>query len=215
MNPDFALVLHFLIAQPTKTDADYLVKTARDIGARAVSGSPLLQEACQKYTIFLAPNQDGQQLTADKAIEQMVKNRQQGKRTIIDLPVEADGQFSPASKSLLATINRWMHLFGHAFNEGQPTDLTVDQDGFILENRHASYQKYVFLKEPLPEQITVSGLKQEPRRVEWIDQRQEQAFTYQQGKLVIALKKPSHHFSWQLLRLQAHRPEDDLKTTKF
>lgn len=215
MNPDFALVLQFLIDPKTKIDADYLVKTARDIGARAVTGSPALKKACQKYTLFLAPVTDGEELTADNAIAIMVQNRRHGQRTVINIPVQEDGHFSPASQKLLATINDWMHLFGHAFNEGRPAKLKLDQPGFVLENRYAPYQKYVFLKKPLPQQILITGLSQKPARVEWIDQRQQLDFAFREGKLTITLTAPKNHFSWQVLRIQAHRPEDDLPTTKF
>ena len=37
MNPDFAIVLNYQLND--KADADFLVKTARDIGARAVMTS--------------------------------------------------------------------------------------------------------------------------------------------------------------------------------
>lgn len=215
MNPDFAIVLNFKISNEDNTDLDFLVKTARDIGARAVSGSDNFKAACDKYTIFLAQEDDGQDLTADQVIETMVQNRKNGQSTVINIPVNEDGKFSDKTSQLLQTINNWMHMFGHAFNEGAPSSLTVDQDGFILVNRHADYQKYVFLKEPLPQKVTISGLAQEPNRVEWIENRKDLDFTFKDGKLKINLTKPDDSFVWQVLRIQAHRPEDDIKETKF
>lgn len=214
MNPDFAIVLNFKISNEDNTDLDFLVKTARDIGARAVSGSNKLKAACDKYTIFLT-QENGQDLTADQVIETMVQNRKNGQRTVINIPVNEDGKFSDETTQMLQAINNWMHMFGHAFNEGTPSALTVDQDGFILENRHADYQKYVFLKEPLPQKVTVSGLSQEPNRVEWIENRTHLDFTFKDGKLEITLTKPDDNFVWEVLRIQAHRPEDDIKETKF
>lgn len=214
MNPDFAIVLNFKISNEDNTDLDFLVKTARDIGARAVSGSNKLKAACDKYTIFLT-QENGQDLTADQVIETMVQNRKNGQRTVINIPVNEDGKFSDETTQMLQAINNWMHMFGHAFNEGTPSALTVDQDGFILENRHADYQKYVFLKEPLPQKVTVSGLSQEPNRVEWIENRTDLDFTFKDGKLEITLTKPDDNFVWEVLRIQAHRPEDDIKETKF
>lgn len=178
MNPDFALVLNFKLSKKENVDPDFLVKTARNIGARAVSGSELLKGACSKYTIFLAKTSAGQNLTAASVIDAMATNRKNGKPTTINIPVNNTGKFDEATEKLLKTINDWMHMFGHAFNEGKESALTVDQDGFVLENRHAPYQKYVFLEHPLPEQITVTGLDQEPNRVEWIEKRVDLDFNF-------------------------------------
>lgn len=214
MNPDFALVICFSLARQEKFDPDFLVRTARNIGARAVSGSSKLKEACQKYTIALVPAQKAEDLTATQVIDRMVKNRQQGKATLINLPLDKNGALTAESKALCHTINQWMHMFGHAFNEGKISTLTADH-GFVLENRHAPYQKYLFLKEPLPSQITVKGLTKEPNRVEWIENRQDLTFAFKNQLLSIKLTKPTSSFTWQVLRIQAHRPEDDIKTTKF
>lgn len=215
MNPDYALILNFKLNDTKNIDADALVKKARDIGARAVSGSDLLKEACAKYTIFLANEENGQDLTKDNVIETMVENRKNDKATIINIPVNENGDFDDETQDMLDTINNWMHMFGHAFNEGKPSKLTTDQDAFVLENRHASYQQYVFVKSPIPEKITISGLNQEPNRVEWIEHRSELKLDFKDNKLIINLEKPDDEFTWQVLRIQAHRPEDDIAETKF
>ncbi len=214
MNPDFALVICFPLAQQEKYDPDFLVKTARNIGARAVSGSPQLKAACQKYTIALIPAHKGESLSSQQVIDRMVRNRQQGKATFISVNLKENGDLTEQSQTLCRTINQWMHLFGHAFNEGAISQLRVDH-GFVLTNRHANYQKYVFLKEPLPARIKLRGLKKEPNRVEWIANRQDLAFHFENGLLTITLTKPAVSAPWQVLRIQAHRPEDDLKSTKF
>lgn len=214
MNPDFAIVLNYQLND--KADADFLVKTARDIGARAVmtrSQNDDFKEACAKYTIFLANAENGADLTSDNVIDTMVNNRKNSKATIINVPVE-NGTFSVKIQEMIDTINSWMHQFGHAFNEGHPCTLT-SSDGFILENRHANYQKYVFLQSPLPEKIVVEGLDEEPNRVEWIEHRTDLDFVYKNKKLTINLIKPDDEFTWQVLRIQAHRPEDDILETKF
>lgn len=214
MNPDFALVLNFKF-NGNNYDPDFLVKTARNIGVRAVSGSDKLKAACQKYTIFLASPQKGQNLKADNVLTAMMANKKADKATVINVSVDPAGHFSEASKQLFKVINNWMHLFGHAFNEGQPSSLSVSPTGFVLENRHAVYQKYIFLKKPLPAKITVKGLVQKPSRVEWIADRIPLAFSFQAGELKIELTKPAQDLSWQGLRIQTHRPEDDLTSTKF
>lgn len=213
MNPDFAMVLNFKLKEG-HYDPDFLVKTARNIGARAVSGSEELKAACQKYTICLAQPQSGQDLKADNVLAAMMSNKKAGKATIINVPVETNGQFSEPLKQMFRVINSWMHLFGHAFNEGRVSHLSVSPTGFVLENRHAPYQKYVFLND-FPAEITIQGLTQEPNRVEWIANRAALAFNFQAGKLKIGLTKPKLDFPWQVLRIQAHRPEDDLANTKF
>lgn len=138
----------------------------------------------------------------------MVNNRKNGEATIINIPVN-DGKFDEATQKLLDTINSWMHQFGHAFNEGKPSPLTVS-DGFILENRHADYQKYVFLKD-IPAKIVVEGLDKEPNRVEWIEHRTELDFAMKDGKLTINLIKSDDVFDWNVLRIKL----TVLKTTLF
>ncbi|ALJ23106.1 hypothetical protein AO203_03860 [Lactobacillus gallinarum] len=214
MNPDFAIVLNFKING--NADADFLVKTARNIGAHAVMTNAQkddFEKACSKYTIFLAYEADGIDLNGDDVIDTIVNNRQNGKNTIINIPV-TDGKFDDATQKLLDTINSWMHLFGHALSEGKHSNLETD-NGFILENRHADYQKYVFVKRPLPEKIVVSGLTQEPNRVEWIDHRTDLDFAFKDSKLTINLTEPESDLAWQVLRIQAHRPEDDIIHTEF
>lgn len=213
MNPNFALILNYKVDN-SDFDPDFLVKTARNIGARAVSGDPSLKAACQKYTIAYLDQVKGQTLTAQTAINTIVENRKDQQATIIDLPVH-NGNFDEKSKQLLETINNWMHMFGHALNESTKSLLSVDQEGFVLENRYAPYQKYVFLKKPLANEITISGLEKEPNRVEWIENRIDLKFNYHDGKLKIALTEPDQQFEWEVLRIQAHRSEDDLEETKF
>ena len=146
MNPDFAIILNFDLQQANEFDADLLVKTARNIGVRAVSGGEALAAACQKYTIALIAKPEGVHLNSfSSVIDELVANRFEGKTTIIDIPVNEDGTFSEASQELFTALNDWMHMFGHALNEGEISNLVSDH-GHILKNRHANYQEYVFLK---------------------------------------------------------------------
>ena len=214
MNPDFAIVLNFNLNDAKNVDIDSLVKKARDIGVRAISANSDFQEACDKYTIKLVDEPEGENLTTDNVIDTMVENRKNGKKTIINLNLE-DGDISASDEEMLERINSWMHMFGHAFNESTASKLTVDQDGFILENRHANYQKYIFLKNPLLEKITVEGLEEEPNRVEWIENRVDLKFSYKDKKVEIELTKIDDEFDWEVVRIQAHRPEDDILETKF
>ncbi|MDF7638123.1 hypothetical protein PT285_01555 [Lactobacillus sp. ESL0791] len=218
MNPDFAIVLNFKLKNAKNIDFDSLVKTARDIGARAISADTKaanFKKACAKYTIHLLNSTYGTNLNAANVIDTMMASRQNGQPTIINIEIEEDGKIAAAAKETLKVVNSWMHMFGHAFNEGQLSSLTVDHDGFILENRHMPYQKYIFLKSPLPEKVMVNGLEQDPNLIEMIEKRIEPKFTFKNGQLEIVLDQPNNSFSWQVVRIQAHRPEDDIKETKF
>ena len=59
MNPDFAIILNFKTT--SDFDADFLVTTARNIGARAVmrSDPTAFKEACETYTSFFADEHAG------------------------------------------------------------------------------------------------------------------------------------------------------------
>ena len=226
MNPDFAIVLNFKLKNAKGVDADFLVKTARNIGARAIATDAFktdFEQACRKYTIALVPTESvqyGCKLSATNTVEQLVLQRKAGKNTVIDIPITDDGNLLAETKALLAQINNWMHLFGHAFNEGEPCNLTIsniDEDnGFVLQNRHMHYQKYVFIKTPLPEILEIQGLTSEPNRIEMVAQRTELDFTFAGNELTINLKNaPKSDFTWQVIRIQEHRPEDDIKETKY
>ncbi|AWN32897.1 MULTISPECIES: hypothetical protein [Lactobacillus] len=224
MNPDFAIVLNFKLKNAKDVDADFLVKTARNIGARVIAADaniPDFKKACAKYTISLIekPTQ-GTDLTATDVIDRLVLNRKAGAKTIINVPVTEDGKLAPETELMLKQINNWMHIFGHAFNESEPCTLKVgnvaEDSCFILQNRHAKYQKYIFVKTPLPETIKIIGLTAKPNRIELIDQRTELEFEFSNNELTIDLTNSNKNdYDWQIIRIQEHRPEDDIKETKF
>ena len=224
MNPDFAIVLNFKLKNAKDVAADFLVKTARNIGARVIAADaniPDFKKACAKYTISLIekPTQ-GTDLTATDAIDRLVLNRKAGEKTIINVSVTEDGKLAPETELMLKQINNWMHIFGHAFNESEPCALKVgnvaEDSCFILQNRHAKYQKYIFVKAPLPETIKITGLTAKPNRIELIDQRTELEFGFSNNELTIDLTNSNKNdYDWQIIRIQEHRPEDDIKETKF
>ena len=224
MNPDFAIVLNFKLKNAKDVAADFLVKTARNIGARVIAADadiPDFKKACAKYTISLMekPTQ-GTDLTATDVIDRLVLNRKAGAKTIINVSVTEDGKLAPETELMLKQINNWMHIFGHAFNESEPCTLKVgnvaEDSCFVLQNRHAKYQKYIFVKAPLPETIKITGLTAKPNRIELIDQRTELEFEFSNNELNIDLTNSNKSdYDWQIIRIQEHRPEDDIKETKF
>lgn len=221
MNLDFAIILNFKLKSAKDVDVDFLVKTARNIGARVVAADAMQEafsQACSKYTIAWTPAQEGLNLTAANAVDALVLKRKAGQQAIINIPVTSDGQFSSETAATLAEINKWMHIFGHAVNEGEPCNVKVTNvsSSFVLQNRHENYQKYVFIKAPLAKEIKVAGLTAEPNRVEMIAKRVEPKFTYQNDALLVDLTNiATNNFTWQILRIQEHRPEDDIKETKY
>ena len=223
MNPDFAIVLNFKLKSAKDVDADFLVQTARNIGARAVSvdaHQTAFKKACAKYTIALVDAEtikESCDLVPADPIAKLVANRKDGQKTIINIPVTDNGKLSSETETMLKQINNWMHLFGHAFNEGEPCTLKAAQNNaFVLQNRHVHYQKYLFVKAPLPEAIKVQGLANKPNRIEMIEHRTELDFTFADNELSINLKDvPESDFACQVIRIQEHRPEDDIKETKY
>lgn len=210
INPDFAIILNF---NPTgaNVNADALVRRARDIGARAVSGREELKAACEKYTIAYLPDQAGQHYKADEVVDALLAARKAGQALVVDV----DGE-DEADQAALDALNAWMHKFGHAVNEGQESDLSADAaEAFVLTNRRAPYQAYLFLKSPYPAEVKVTGLTEAPNRIEWIDGREECEFVFENRVLTVQLKKQESPFAWQLVRIQGHRAEDDIAETKF
>ena len=211
MNPDFAIVLNFKLKNAKDVAADFLVKTARNIGARVIAADaniPDFKKACAKYAISLIekPTQ-GTDLTATDAIDRLISNRKAGAKTIINVPVTEDGKLTPETELMLKQINNWMHIFGHAFNESEPCTLKVgnvaEDSCFVLQNRHAKYQKYIFVKAPLPETIKIIGLTAKPNRIELIDQRTELEFGFSNNELTIDLTNSNKNdYDWQIIRIK-------------
>lgn len=217
LNPDFAIILNFNLTNPENTNTDSLVKRARDIGARAVSSNhpELFEKACDKYTIKNLEEKTGQEYSTENVIEELINKRKNGDALIINLTV--NDSISDDDQKTLEVINTFMHKFGHVINEGKPSSLSADApDSFILENRHVAYQKYVFLRKPLPESVAITGLNEEPNRVEWIADRTECPFSYEDNKLYLDLTSENElDLPWQVIRIQCHRPEDDIESTQF
>ena len=46
-------------------------------------------------------------------------------------------------------------------------------------------------------------------------ERETKEFVFENGVLTVQLKKQESPFAWQLVRIQGHRPEDDIAETKF
>ena len=77
-------------------------------------------------------------------------------------------------------------------------------------------KKYLYVKSHLPEAKKVQGLANKPNRFEMIEHRTELDFTFTDNELSITLKDvPKSDFTWQVIRIQEHRPEDDIKETKY
>lgn len=211
LNPDFAIIVN--ITATEGVDPDALVRHARDIGARAIASQQpdLFQAACEKYTIANLPSQDGRDYPVGQVVDALVAARQAGKPLVINFDPD-----SPEDQEALEELNLWMHKYGHAVNDGAPSELTANADGaFLLTNRHASYQDYLFVKKPFTDEIEVAGLDQEPNRVEWIDGRVDCPYTFEKKILKITLPIVESTFTWQVIRIQEHRPEDDIAETEF
>ena len=86
----------------------------------------------------------------------------------------------------------------------------------VFYNAIAKYQRYIFIHIPLEDSIE---LKHVPHVEEaaWIDTRNEVEFDQDGDHLHLKLnrKADSEKFSVYGLRLQLHRPEDDLGKTEY
>lgn len=219
MNPDFGIIFNFNVNE--QANPAELVKTVRDVGARAISISNAsnlapYQAACDEYTIQLV-EVSGEELASENVIDKIVHCRKNNQAAIFDLTLEADGDIKPEQKTALTIINDWMHWFGHALNEGEASSLTTSGDSFALQNRHAPYQIYVFIKSPLPTSVTVGNFELEPTRIEWIDERNPLNYQFEHHQITVNLSPfpEGMTYPWRVLRILKHRPEDDIKETKF
>lgn len=220
MNPDYGIILNFKVN--ANANAQKIVRLARNIGARAISveGTNDLapyKEACKDYTIELV-NAHGIDLTSANAIDELINFKRNEQHAVFNVELDEIGDLLDEQKAALTLLNDWMHWFGHAYNEsGKSTLKTADSNSFICENRHAKYQVYVFIKSPLPKTIKVEGFDHKPMRAEWIDERVELPFSFQNKEVTVELSPypDGIDYKWRVLRIMKHRPEDDIKETQF
>lgn len=210
-----------LIYEPTgKINADQLVRFARDHGFRGTGliskdqdQHAAFQAACQKYTEKQV-TAVGQQLPQSEVIETILANRRQGKNSIFQVTLTKEGSISAADQPAFSQLNQWLHDYGHAFYEGKPGAMKTNQPNFVLVNRHAPYQTYLFLKKVLPGTISVTNLPAAIEKAEWIADRKPVAFQQTEQAAEIQVKQ-GQTASWRVMRLLLHRSEDDIPKTKY
>ncbi|MDO4912533.1 MAG: hypothetical protein Q3960_03145 [Lactobacillus sp.] len=180
------------------------IKKARDIGIRTIAfpdNNNDIKNIASQYHLNLVEHEASPELSADW-LKKLIQAKQNKKA--LRVSVDLDNQY-------LSDINQWMHWYGHAINESVPSDLVASQ-GVTFENFIASYQKYLFINNKDETQVTISGLEVAPERVELIKNRDDLPFEFENGSLKITIPATDN---WQAVRLQAHRPEDDLTDTQF
>ena len=118
----------------------------------------------------------------------------------------------------MKTLRTWIDRFGHAYYESRADhEIKADEDNVhVFYNAIAKYQRYVFIHIPLEESIELKHVPQVEKSA-WIDTRNELEFKQDGDRLHIELKRKedSEQFSVYGLRLQLHRPEDDLGKTEY
>lgn len=226
-NPEdlnIGIVLQYNIADHGAIDADMLVRHARDCGFRGVSVSGgetmqanLVKESCEKYSLKFCQMQPALKLDNPDFLTQLILAREELRNIYFEVDLDKDGQIVEDEISQMDILRQWIDKFGHAFYEARPTtDITTKSNAHIFKNAIAPYQIYIFIHKPLEDKITLNGVP-EIKRAIWIDTRQELDFKQDGDKITIDLVRQDddQEFNIYGLRLEAHRPEDDLGPTEF
>lgn len=226
-NPEdlnIGIVLQYNIADNGAIDADTLVRHARDCGFRGVSVSGgdtlqanLLKESCEKYSLKFCQQRSAIKLEGPDTLTKLMIARNELRNIYFEVDLDKDGQISTDEVPAMDNLREWIDRFGHAFYEARPTkDITTDSNAYIYKNAIAPYQIYIFIHKPLEDKIILKGVP-EIKRAIWIDTRKELEFTQDGDQITINLVREDddEDFTIYGLRLEAHRPEDDLGPTEF
>lgn len=205
-------------------DADLLVRQARDAGFRGVSikdsndmQKESLKEACLKYSIKFCQPRPALPLAGPDILAKLMAARLDSYNIYFEIKLNKSGEIEAKEQEQLNLLRQWVDRFGHAYYESRPDkDITTDANATIFRNNVANYQIYVFIHQPLSQQITLHNVP-EIKTVMWIDTRKELNFTQNGSEITIDLKRDPDDANFTIygLRLQEHRPEDDIKETKY
>lgn len=222
---NIGLVLQFKVAPKGHINADALVRQARDYGFRGVSikdGDDLqaeeLQKACQKYTIKFCQKRPAEKLISPDVLAKLIAARLDDMNIYFEVDLNEDGSIKAESDPAMMNLSKWLDHFGHAYYESRADHeiKTKDDNVHIFYNAVAEYQRYIFIHIPLEDSIELSHVPH-VEKAAWIDTRNELEFKQDEDHLHIELdrKDDSDKFSVYGLRLQLHRPEDDLGKTEY
>lgn len=222
---NIGLVLQYQVAPKGTFDADTLVRHARDFGFRGVSIKDgddsqieALQAACQKYAIKFCQKRPAEKLISPDVLAKLIAARLDNMNIYFEVELNQDGSIKPESDPAMKTLRTWIDRFCHAYYESRADhEIKADEDNVhVFYNAIAKYQRYVFIHIPLEESIELKHVPQ-VEKAAWIDTRNELEFKQDGDRLHIELKRKedSEQFSVYGLRLQLHRPEDDLGKTEY
>lgn len=222
---NIGLVLQYQVAPKGSIDADVLVRHARDCGFRGVSikdGNDTqvaaLQAACQKYAIKFCQKRPAEKLISPDVLAKLIAARLDNMNIYFEVELNQDGSINSESDPAMKTLRKWIDRFGHAYYESRADqEIKADEDNVhVFYNAIANYQRYIFIHIPLEESIELKHVPHVEEAV-WIDTRNDVEFEQDGDHLSIKLdrKEDNSDFSVYGLRLQLHRPEDDLGKTEY
>lgn len=208
----------------SEINTDTLVRQARDSGFRGVSienadelQRKLMAEACEKYAIKFCQTRPAISLQGPDVLAKLIAARLDGYNIYFKVALTADGKIAENEIPDLDILRQWLDRFGHAYYEARPDhEITTTANASIFRNNIANYQIYVFIHQPLASTITLHHVP-ELKTIMWIDTRKELNFKQKGDEVTIELQRDPDDAEFTIygLRLQAHRPEDDIKETKY
>ncbi|MBP2058173.1 hypothetical protein J2Z60_001350 [Lactobacillus colini] len=226
-NPEdlnIGIVLQYNIADKGAIDADNLVRYARDCGFRGVSingadelQTKLLKQSCQTYSLKFCQARSAIKLEGPDILSEIMIARNESRNIYFEIDLNQDGQIDSDEVPAMDNLRQWIGRFGHAFYEARPTkEISTNSNAYIFKNAIAPYQIYIFIHQPLADKITLNGVP-EIKRAIWIDTRKELNFNQDGNQITIDLPREDDDLKFTIygLRLEAHRPEDDMGPTEF
>ncbi len=204
-------------------DTEALIRWARDNGWRGVGiinadrdDEQALKKTAQTYRLAWLAGKSAPLLPTDDLLSSILAYRRENHNAIFTLRLQ-NGALPEAAQKAIDEFSVWLHAYGHPFYEGAPTAIAqIKAPAWLMQNRRAAYQLYVYVPQGYATPLHVQGLKEKVMRAEWIDDRESLPFEQQETDCTIQTGKDAKVSTpIRVMRLLLHRPEDDLKTTRF
>ncbi|MCH3905061.1 MAG: hypothetical protein LKF01_03000 [Lactobacillus sp.] len=216
-NLDLGLIAIF---KPTgKAEPLKLARLARDYGFRGagiITDDANLQanfeKACQTFS--LTYSQDAAEPLPTEIVETVLSARMHSTNAAFYLNLDSEGNLIASDQAKLQTLNQWLHYYGHAFYEGRPSQITTKAPNLVLQNAHAPYQIYLFVKKFSAGTLSITNLPGQIKKIESLAKRTPLAFKQGDESATVNIDEPEEGL-WRGLRIMLHRSEDDIEKTKY
>jgi len=142
--------------------------------------------------------------------------RRFGANFLLNVGPRGDGELPDGYKEVLRSFGLWNRAYAQAVAGTRPADFEVSGDGFILTdgvgyylfngNLNMAGDPNVAICKGGPENMSVLNFTAQVKRVVWLDNGEELAYTQQRGLLTVACTDFSYgvNYLWRVAKIEVH-----------